>query len=595
MGRQLLQDTVNIRLNVVEDAQGGKIIARGEFAFADKPTSNKRIYTRGLWEREINRLGNAIAERKVFGELDHPADGKTKLSRSAHIVTGLSINESGAVIGSLEVMDTSAGKELKAIMDAGGSIGISSRGYGSVKMNEAGYDEVQEDYQLMTFDCVADPANPTSYPVFTVQGKETESVESGKTTITEQVPVSKDVKMEDKKETQEPKVEAVPVEEKKEVKPEAEKEEPKVEPKEEPEVVSKEDDKKEEKKEEPKEDSKEDSEEDSEEDKKEEAKTISLEDHEKEMSEMKKNFADQLVVALKEVEGRIREEVTGSMKKDPQLAGALESLEKVKDVVKGYLVPEEVQVEINKKSELIIAHESKIKELNLALESAQKEINDLTSVAKDLGFNLYLERKLSKHPKFEDIVQGLGDLTKVESVDNLKTKVKMFEEELAVILSNKEESVKTESSSVVAEVEEIKKKLTEATEKLAKAEEERDQAIKAGLECASKAYLEHKIMGLPEAVEMRERFVKGGYKTKEEVDSLVEEYSVRKRSASTDFEQIKKRLGGRVGARNNTLVEDSLQGTMIEENGKDDFKVTDDFTVPMKTIYKLAGMSSPQK
>ena len=95
------------------------------------------------------------------------SDGKTKLQRTSHLMTNMEIDENGVVTGEIEVLEgTPNGKTLKALIDEGVTVGVSSRGYGSVKMNEDGNDVVQDDYVLMTFDVVSDPANATSWPSF---------------------------------------------------------------------------------------------------------------------------------------------------------------------------------------------------------------------------------------------------------------------------------------------------------------------------------------------------------------------------------------------------------------------------------------------
>lgn len=167
----LLCDAVPLRLSVQEDTQTGKLVVRGEFARAGAATENRRIYPEKLWEREIKRLEKALRERKVFGELDHPSDGRTMLARTSHIVTSLRI-ENGVVIGEAEVVDTEKGRDLKALLKASGKLGVSSRGYGSTRTNESGEEVVQDDYQLQTFDFVADPADQQAYPEIVSESKE---------------------------------------------------------------------------------------------------------------------------------------------------------------------------------------------------------------------------------------------------------------------------------------------------------------------------------------------------------------------------------------------------------------------------------------
>jgi len=162
----LLIDTMPLSFQLVESKEKGKlgkVVARGSYARSDKATENKRLYRKHLWEREIGRLDENMRSRRCFGELDHPADGRTKLQRVSHLLTGLKI-EGNEVIGESEILDTPNGRILKTIMDANAQVGVSSRGYGSTKTLPDGVEEVQEDFRLDTFDFVADPASRSAYP-----------------------------------------------------------------------------------------------------------------------------------------------------------------------------------------------------------------------------------------------------------------------------------------------------------------------------------------------------------------------------------------------------------------------------------------------
>jgi len=163
---EILIDTIPLTFSLEESkdpAKKGKVIARGEFARSDKATENKRLYREHLWRREIGRMTEGMRDRKVMGECDHPADGRTRLQRVSHLLTDLRI-EGNSVVGEAEVLDTPNGRILKTIMEAGAKVGVSSRGYGSTKTNAEGLEEVQEDFRLDTFDFVADPATKTAYP-----------------------------------------------------------------------------------------------------------------------------------------------------------------------------------------------------------------------------------------------------------------------------------------------------------------------------------------------------------------------------------------------------------------------------------------------
>lgn len=162
------------QLSLVEGTgdKKGRVYVRGEFGRADKPTANKRFYPEAIWESEFKRLGPQLTEKKVLGELDHPSDGRTSLQRVSHVITNLRLKD-GLVIGEAEILDTAKGRDLKAIFEAGIPVGISSRGYGSTKTDEkSGINIVQEDYRLVTFDFVAEPADSTAYPNVFFEGVE---------------------------------------------------------------------------------------------------------------------------------------------------------------------------------------------------------------------------------------------------------------------------------------------------------------------------------------------------------------------------------------------------------------------------------------
>jgi len=164
MTMPLIQEWTPLNYTLEEGKDGGKTILRGEFGRVDVPTQNKRFYSRALTQREINRLNEDLTQRRVYGELDHPSDGKTKYQRVSHIITDLKIESDGRVVGEAEVLDTPNGRIVEAIAKANGGLGVSSRGFGSVTTRQDGVQEVGEDFRLKTYDIVVDPAMKTAHP-----------------------------------------------------------------------------------------------------------------------------------------------------------------------------------------------------------------------------------------------------------------------------------------------------------------------------------------------------------------------------------------------------------------------------------------------
>lgn len=140
---------------------------RGVFQRADEANNNKRVYPKKILDREIERLRPVFESRQLVGELDHPSDAVVSLKNASHLITNLYWNGKD-VIGEAEILPTPAGKIAEALIRSGVKIGISSRGVGSLTEGVNGK-IVNEDYQMLTFDLVADPSTKGAYPTIAEQ------------------------------------------------------------------------------------------------------------------------------------------------------------------------------------------------------------------------------------------------------------------------------------------------------------------------------------------------------------------------------------------------------------------------------------------
>jgi len=136
---------------------------RGVFQRADEANNNKRVYSKAILEREVTKLTQALNERRLMGELDHPKHDAVKLSNVSHLITNLHI-KGNDVIGECELLNTPAGKVAQALVEGGVKVGISSRGMGTLSDGEDGTKNVNEDFKLVTFDLVADPSTRGAFP-----------------------------------------------------------------------------------------------------------------------------------------------------------------------------------------------------------------------------------------------------------------------------------------------------------------------------------------------------------------------------------------------------------------------------------------------
>jgi predicted transcriptional regulator len=132
---------------------GGVYILEGIFGEIDKKNKNNRIYTEAEYLPQIESLQAKIKASKLLGELDHPANFDVSLKNVSHMIEELTYDkETKQVKGRIKLLDTEAGRQAKALVDAGVPLQISSRAAGAVESN--GQVKIK---QLFTYDLVADP------------------------------------------------------------------------------------------------------------------------------------------------------------------------------------------------------------------------------------------------------------------------------------------------------------------------------------------------------------------------------------------------------------------------------------------------------
>jgi len=165
----LVEYTILDKLQVInETTEGGqrRLKLKGRFQKCDEQNNNGRIYPRKILESQVQKIQEKINDRSLVGALDHPANDAIHLSQASHLITGLSVDKSGDVIGECEILSTPNGKIVEALINDGVKIGISSRGVGSVSEGREGK-IVNEDFKLITFDLVSDPSTKGAYPELT--------------------------------------------------------------------------------------------------------------------------------------------------------------------------------------------------------------------------------------------------------------------------------------------------------------------------------------------------------------------------------------------------------------------------------------------
>jgi hypothetical protein len=485
---QLLVDTslTPIRLQLIEKGEGGRTVVRGEFARGDHATENKRFYPTKIWEGQIKRLGKAMEDRRMYGELDHPVDGRTSLQRVSHIVTTMGV-KGGIVVGEAEILPTDTGKQLETLLKSGCKVGVSSRGYGTTKPNDDGVDVVQEDYKLVTFDFVADPADSTAYPEVFFEGVEIPGAE---------------IMGENADDT----------------------------------------------------DIRKHADEDA---KKAAAWAKKLEDEKAGKTDDSSNLADELLAKLSEMRSEIQDEVRGELLSDPNVAGARTVVEKIKDLLRPFVLPEDAESVVREKDEEIATLKKTIAEQELRLKEQEDDIERLGAVAKEAGYKFFLERHLNGDPDAEFIRTLIGDVKEYADSKELKARVESIRGEL----QKKRDADKATEEKIAAEVAKAQElaqaTADEAAKKVQKAEAAAEKLAEANKAMALRLYSEKQLRNNPNSAKIRSLVEQANPNSMDDVDKLIEEFSPAEPHDEEEAGDIRSRIRRRI--KSQTVEHDALE------------------------------------
>tara|TARA_Y100000004_G_scaffold47909_2_gene52743 strand:- start:1712 stop:2359 length:648 start_codon:yes stop_codon:yes gene_type:complete len=145
---------------------------RGIFMQAEQMNRNKRTYPLPVLENEVKRYNKEyVTKNRAFGELGHPDGPTVNLDRVSHMITNLT-KEGNDFIGEAKILGTPNGKIVRELINAGATLGVSSRGMGSLTPSKNG-NVVGNDFYLSTAaDIVADPSAPNAFVEGIMEGKE---------------------------------------------------------------------------------------------------------------------------------------------------------------------------------------------------------------------------------------------------------------------------------------------------------------------------------------------------------------------------------------------------------------------------------------
>jgi hypothetical protein len=139
------------------------LIVSGKMQEANKENANRRIYSKEILSREVDKyLKGPIAEKRALGELDHPESSIINLKNVSHNITRVWW-DGDDLYGEFEILPTPSGNILKELFINNINIGVSSRALGSVSPLGEGVVQVEEDLELICWDFVSTPSTYGAY------------------------------------------------------------------------------------------------------------------------------------------------------------------------------------------------------------------------------------------------------------------------------------------------------------------------------------------------------------------------------------------------------------------------------------------------
>ena len=163
-------ETISPIITESKDGKGKDYFIEGVFMQADIKNRNGRIYPMEVMQKEVERYTKEFVEKqRAFGELGHPEGPTINLDKVSHLIESLTL-EGKNYVGKAKILSTPNGEIVKALINDGAKLGVSSRGLGSLEQ-KGELMEVQDDFELLCWDFVSTPSNPGSFMTLK-EGKE---------------------------------------------------------------------------------------------------------------------------------------------------------------------------------------------------------------------------------------------------------------------------------------------------------------------------------------------------------------------------------------------------------------------------------------
>lgn len=173
---KLIRENVEEVKYLTETTESGKknLYIEGVFLVGEQANRNRRMYKIDTLREEVSRYTDEyIKSNRALGELGHPDTPSINLERVCIKIEALREDDQNRFIGKARVLETPYGNIVKNFIESGVSLGVSSRGMGSLLPGDNGISIVADDFRLATAaDVVADPSAPGAFVNGIMENKE---------------------------------------------------------------------------------------------------------------------------------------------------------------------------------------------------------------------------------------------------------------------------------------------------------------------------------------------------------------------------------------------------------------------------------------
>lgn len=159
----LVESSSDIELLTENTENGKQLYLEGIFAQAEVRNGNGRVYRQEVMESAVERYNiDYVNKNRALGELNHPERPFPDPAEAAIRIVSMKMNGNN-VDGKALVLNTPKGQIIKGLLEGGFSLGVSTRGLGSVR-EAKGVKYVQKDFILTAVDAVDNPSAPNAFP-----------------------------------------------------------------------------------------------------------------------------------------------------------------------------------------------------------------------------------------------------------------------------------------------------------------------------------------------------------------------------------------------------------------------------------------------